>query len=67
MEKIKKINTEQLLFTDITLLIDESKNYVAYTALSCLYWEIGKRINDDILNNKRVVYGKKLSSRCYDN
>lgn len=63
MAKIKKINTEQLLFTDIARLIDESKNYVAYTAnatLTFLYWKIGKRINDDILNNKRAVYGKQI-------
>ena len=61
MAKIKKVNTEQALFTDIARLIDESKSYVAYTAnatLTYLYWKIGKRINDDILNNKRAEYGK---------
>lgn len=63
MAKIKKINTEQALFTDIARLIDESKSYVAYTvnaALTILYWKIGKRINDDVLNNKRAEYGKQI-------
>ncbi len=63
MAKIKKVNTEQALFTDIARLIDESKSYVAYTAnatLTYLYWKIGKRINDDILNNKRAEYGKQI-------
>ena len=63
MAKIKKVNAEQALFTDIARLIDESKSYVAYTAnatLTYLYWKIGKRINDDILNNKRAEYGKQI-------
>jgi len=25
-----------------------------------LYWHIGKRINSDILNNKRAEYGKQI-------
>ena len=63
MAKIKKVNPEEALFTDIARLIDESKSYVAYTAnatLTYLYWKIGKRINDDILNNKRAEYGKQI-------
>jgi predicted nuclease of restriction endonuclease-like (RecB) superfamily len=63
MTKIKKVNTEQALFTDIARLIDESKSYVAYTVnatLTILYWKIGKRINDDVLNNKRAAYGKQI-------
>ena len=63
MAKIKKINTEEALFTDIARLIDESKSYVAYTVnatLTILYWKIGKRINDEILNNKRAEYGKQI-------
>jgi predicted nuclease of restriction endonuclease-like (RecB) superfamily len=63
MAKIKKANTEQALFTDIARLIDESKSYVAYTVnatLTILYWKIGKRINDEVLNNKRAEYGKQI-------
>ena len=63
MAKIKKVNKEQALFTDIARLIDESKSYVAYTVnatLTILYWKIGKRINDEVLNNKRAEYGKQI-------
>ncbi len=28
--------------------------------ISMLYWHIGKRINSDILNNKRAEYGKQI-------
>lgn len=63
MGKLKKIDTEQLLFTDVALLIEESKNYVAHTVnttLSILYWKIGKRINLEVLQNKRAEYGKQI-------
>ena len=63
MVKIKKVIPEQALFTDIARLIDESKSYVAYTVnatLTILYWKIGKRINDEVLNNKRAEYGKQI-------
>lgn len=63
MPKLKKTNTEQKLFTDIAGLIEQSKNYVAQNVnatLTFLYWKIGKRINEDILKNKRAEYGKKI-------
>ncbi|MEA1911543.1 MAG: PDDEXK nuclease domain-containing protein [Spirochaetota bacterium] len=58
-DKIMKDN----LFLDIKQIIDESKKLVAQTvnsALSATYWHIGKRINEDILNNKRAEYGKQI-------
>ena len=63
MSKIKTVDTEQKLFSDIALLIEESKSYVAQTVnttLSFLYWKIGKRINADVLQNKRAEYGKQI-------
>ncbi len=63
MGKLKNIDTEQLLFTDVALLIEESKKYVAHTVnttLSILYWKIGKRINLEVLQNKRAEYGKQI-------
>ncbi len=54
MGKLKKIDTEQLLFTDVALLIEESKKYIAHTVnttLSILYWKIGKRINLEVFNS----------------
>lgn len=63
MGKLKKIDPEQLLFSDISLLIENSKKYVAHnvnSTITLLYWKIGKRINIDILQNKRAEYGKQI-------
>ncbi len=51
------------LFEDIKQLIDEARNKVAQTVnigLTATYWNIGKRINDDILKNKRAEYGEQI-------
>ncbi|MDR2346577.1 MAG: PDDEXK nuclease domain-containing protein [Planctomycetaceae bacterium] len=51
------------LFSEITLLIEQSKSGVqiyANSTLTMLYWHIGKLINDDILQNKRAEYGKQI-------
>ncbi|MEA2029466.1 MAG: DUF1016 N-terminal domain-containing protein [Campylobacterota bacterium] len=53
------------LFKDIKNLIEQSKRDVATqvnTALSIMYWSIGKKINDDILQNRRGDYGKEVLS-----
>ena len=53
------------LFLDIKQIIDDGKNLVAQTvnsALSATYWHIGKRINENILKNKRADYGKQIVS-----
>lgn len=59
----KKKAVEKLLFSDIKVLIEESKNQVAQTVsstLTLLYWKIGKRINADILKYKRSQYGEQI-------
>ena len=51
------------LLTDVAKLIEESKKQVAYTVnatLSILYWKIGKRINAEVLHNKRAEYGNQI-------
>lgn len=51
------------LFDDIKELIEQTKQNVAVTvnsALSMMYWTIGKKINDDILKNRRADYGKEI-------
>jgi len=58
------INNTKLL-TDIKNLIDNARSAVAQTVnagLTMLYWNIGKRINDEILKNKRADYGKQIIS-----
>jgi len=51
------------LINDISLLIEQSQQYLATQAnstLTLLFWKIGRRINDDILQNKRAEYGKQI-------
>ncbi len=51
------------LFSEIRQLIEEAKRTVAVTVnttTTILYWNIGKRINSDILGDKRAVYGKEI-------
>jgi predicted nuclease of restriction endonuclease-like (RecB) superfamily len=63
MGKLKKINTEQQLLKDVAGLIEQSKQHVAQTVnatLTILYWKIGKRINAEVLQNKRAEYGNQI-------
>jgi len=66
MSKKKKetiIRIDDSLITDIKQLIYESKQKVAIainSTITILYWNIGKRINKDILKNKRADYGKVI-------
>lgn len=51
------------LLTDIRMLVESSRQRVAIgvnTELSMLYWNVGKRINDEILGNARAEYGKQI-------
>jgi hypothetical protein len=51
------------LFFEIKQLIEEARQTVAVTvnaATTVLYWNIGKRINHEILGNKRAEYGKEI-------
>jgi len=51
------------LFSEIKHLIEESRQSVAQavnTGLTSMYWNIGKRINEEVLGNKRAEYGKKI-------
>ena len=55
--------SEQTLFNDLSQLIEQSKNFViaqANSVMTMLFWNVGKRINEDILQNKRADYGKRI-------
>ena len=63
MSNLKKIKTDQLLFNDVSKLIEETRQHVANTVnttLSLLYWKIGTRINTKVLQNSRAEYGKQI-------
>ena len=54
---------EQKLFNDLSQLIEKSKQFVvvqANSVMTMLFWNVGKRINEDILQNKRADYGKQI-------
>jgi hypothetical protein len=62
---IKSGFPEKMLFSELAQLIEQSRRYVAVQAnstLTMLFWQIGKRINEDILQNKRADYGKQILS-----
>ena len=51
------------LISDIRLLIETARHDVAVTVnagLTILYWQIGSRIRQDILKEKRADYGKEI-------
>lgn len=51
------------LFSEIKLLIEEARQAVAVTlnaATTLLYWNIGERVNKDLLWNKWAQYGKEV-------
>jgi predicted nuclease of restriction endonuclease-like (RecB) superfamily len=51
------------LFIELSQLIEQSKQQVAVqanSALTILFWQVGNRINQDILQNKRAEYGKQI-------
>ncbi len=53
------------LIADLRRMIEESRQGVAQTvntALVWLYWNIGKRIREDILKQKRAEYGEQIVS-----
>ena len=55
--------TNNNLFEQIKNLIEQTKNNVAIavnSSLTIMYWNIGKLINDEILQNKRAEYGKEI-------
>jgi hypothetical protein len=57
--------SEQVLLNDLSQLIEQSKRFVvvqANSVVTMLFWNVGKRINEDVLKNKRADYGKQIVS-----
>ena len=69
LENIDNINIDEL-YNRIVTLIENTKRNVAVAVnneMTLLYWNIGKDITDNVLNNQKAEYGKavikKLSQR----
>ncbi|MEI8022044.1 MAG: PDDEXK nuclease domain-containing protein [Schlesneria sp.] len=59
----KKTSTPTSLLGDLRKLIEAAKEQTARAVNSTLvtmYWEIGKRIREDVLQNERAEYGKEI-------
>ncbi len=55
--------TNNTIFEQIKNLIELTKQNVAIavnSSLTIMYWEIGNKINQDILKNLRAEYGKEI-------
>ena len=62
---IKLTSSEDALFKDISTLIEQSRRRIyahASGTTVLLFWQIGRRINSDVLENKRADYGRKIVS-----
>ena len=56
-------NQEQTLFDEISAWVEQSRRMIYSQANSMtvlLFWQIGRRINDEILCNNRAGYGKQI-------
>jgi hypothetical protein len=63
MSKDIIIKKEHLLFEEVKQLIESSRQKVLVTVnaeLIFLYWGVGKKINEHILDNQRADYGKEI-------
>jgi predicted nuclease of restriction endonuclease-like (RecB) superfamily len=62
-EKKAIVQTESHLFTELSKLIEDTQQAFvlqANSTLTMLFWHIGNRINQNILQNKRAGYGKQI-------
>jgi predicted nuclease of restriction endonuclease-like (RecB) superfamily len=60
---MNELNKKNDLLVEIKSMIEQSKQQVAASvnaAITLLYWQIGKRINEEILLNTRADYGKQI-------
>ncbi len=54
--------TDNSLYTDLSILIESGQKQLSFYAnstLTILFWQVGKRINEETLQNKRADYGKQ--------
>ena len=62
MKNSNEVEKNDLLL-DVCRLIEEGRHqlsYAANAAVTYTYWRVGRRINTDVLHNKRAGYGKQI-------
>ena len=63
MNPMSPISSSPPLLADVRLLINAARQRVASTVnteLTQLYWQIGKRVNSELLQGQRAEYGKQV-------
>ena len=56
-----ELSHNSAVINDVKTLIEQSRQQVAVAvnaAITMLYWQVGKRINEEILKGERASYGK---------
>jgi predicted nuclease of restriction endonuclease-like (RecB) superfamily len=59
----KEVSNIKEVTKEIQLLIEQSKQQIALsvnTTMSQMYWQIGRKINQEVLQNERGAYGKQI-------
>lgn len=63
-DKSVKLNQkEHQLFTELVLIIETRQKHVAININSgvvLMFWQVGSKVNDFVLNNQRAEYGKQI-------
>ncbi len=60
------INPEQILYEEVSAIIERGRREIllqASRSTVMIFWQVGIRINSDVLDNKRADYGKQIVSR----
>jgi hypothetical protein len=61
--KQENLENKNILVSEIKTLIEQSKNQLAVavnSTITMLYWNIGKKINNEILKSQRAEYGRQI-------
>jgi len=56
---------EQILFDEISTIIEQGRREISLQASRgtvLIFWQVGRRINDEVLGNRRADYGKQIVS-----
>lgn len=60
---MNKNGLQHNLVEELSQLIGQGKHQIAVqvnSTMTLVFWEVGKRINEEILRNKRADYGKNI-------
>jgi len=56
---MSKKSLHKNLATELSALIEQDKRQISVqvnSTMTLVFWQVGKRVNDEVLNNRRVEY-----------